>query len=75
MKSTKLISHMDIAHLLLPDCLSEGVVPTEKVICLGRQFPEYRTVTEEEARQALVACGIPLSYMPSPESFWVPRSF
>ncbi|MBI5171720.1 MAG: hypothetical protein HY986_02475 [Candidatus Melainabacteria bacterium] len=75
MKSTQLISHMDIAHLLLPTCLSEGVVPTEKVVCLCHQFPEYRSITEEEARQALAACGIPLSYMPSSESFWVPGSF
>ena len=74
MKSTELIAHMDIAHLLLPAVLREGVVPTEKVVCLCHRFPDYRSVTEEEARQALDACGIPLSYLPSSEKFRVAGS-
>lgn len=75
MKSTELIAHMDVAHLLLPAVLREGVVPTENVVCLCRQFPEYRSVSESEARQALEACGIPLSYLPSSEKFRVAGSF
>ncbi len=69
MQSTQLIARMDSAHLSVPSALSQGVVPTEQLVCLCYQFPDWRRISQTEAATALNACGIPLVYLPSKNEF------